>query len=155
MTQTSRAGFIRTDAQAQADADTLKLRSLGWSYQRVADEMGISKGAAYKRCQRALAAIPAEAVDEYRQIQREQLDALMASWLPEAIAGNPKAAEIVLKVIEKRSKLEGTDQPIKHEVITLDAIQAEILRLEAQLGEQDDDGRDTPAGAVSAPGTGD
>jgi predicted transcriptional regulator len=136
----SKSGYIRTEEDARGDAEALHLRSQGYTYQRIADELGIAKSSAYERCQRALAAIPLEAVEEYRTIQREQLDRLMASWLPEAIAGNPKAAEIVLKIIEKRSKLEGTDQPIKHEVITLDAIQAEILRLEAELA-------DTPAEA--------
>lgn len=140
MTQNSKGGYIRTEEQAELDTDALRLRSLGWSYSRIAEEQGTTKATAYNRCQRALAAIPLEAVEEYRTIQREQLDRLMASWLPEAIAGNPKAAEIVLKIIEKRSKLEGTDQPIKHEVLTLDAIQAEILRLEAELA-------DTPAEA--------
>jgi predicted transcriptional regulator len=140
MTQNSKGGYVRTQEQALIDTEALRLRSLGYTYQRIADEMGVTKTAAYERCQRALAAIPLEAVEEYRTIQREQLDRLMASWLPEAIAGNPKAAEIVLKIIEKRSKLEGTDQPIKHEVLTLDAIQAEILRLEAELA-------DTPAEA--------
>jgi predicted transcriptional regulator len=140
MTQNSKSGYIRTQEQALIDTEALRLRSLGYTYQRIADEMGVTKTAAYERVNRALAAIPLEEVERYRTIQREQLDRLMASWLPEAIAGNPKAAEIVLKIIEKRSKLEGTDQPIKHEVLTLDAIQAEILRLEAELA-------DTPAEA--------
>jgi predicted transcriptional regulator len=131
----TKAGFIRVEQDALNDTEALRLRSLGYSYGRIAEELGIAKSTAYERTQRALRAIPLEAVEEYRTIQREQLDRLMASWLPEAIAGNPKAAEIVLKIIEKRSKLEGTDQPIKHEVITLDAIQAEILRLEAELAD--------------------
>lgn len=130
---TSPNGFTRTEEQAHLDADALRLRSQGKTYAQIAEIQGTTKATAYNRCQRALAAIPLEAVEEYRTIQREQLDHLMASWLPEALAGNPKAAEIVLKIIEKRSKLEGTDQPVKHEVITLDAIQAEIIRLEAAL----------------------
>ena len=66
MTQTSPGGFIRTEEQAHLDTEALKLRSLGWSYQRIADSIGTTKATAYNRCQRALAAIPAEAVDEYR-----------------------------------------------------------------------------------------
>ena len=126
-------GFTRTEEQAHLDAEALRLRSQGLTYARIAEAQGTSLATAYNRCQRALAAIPLEAVEEYRTIQREQLDNLMAAWINEAMAGNPKAAEIVLKIIEKRSKLEGTDQPIKHEVLTLDAIQAEIIRLEAAL----------------------
>jgi len=129
----SPTGFQRTEEQAHLDAEALRLRSAGYTYQQIADTQGTTKATGYNRVQRALAAIPAEAVEEYRSIQREQLDKLMATYWPEAMAGNLKAAEMVLKLIEKRSKLEGTDQPVKHEVITLDAIQAEIIRLEAAL----------------------
>lgn len=130
---TSPHGFVRTEEQAHLDADALRLRSAGHTYPQIAEIQGTTKATAYNRVQRALASIPSEAVEEYRAIQREQLDKLMATYLPEALAGNVKAAEFVLKLIERRSKLEGTDSPTKHEVITLDAIQAEIIRLEAAL----------------------
>ncbi|MEI8127376.1 MAG: sigma factor-like helix-turn-helix DNA-binding protein [Actinomycetota bacterium] len=126
---------MRTAEQAEIDTQTVRYRSLGYSYGRIAEEMGISKSTAYARVQRALAEIPREAVEEYRTIQREQLDGLMSVWLPQAIAGDVKAAEFVLRLIDRRSKIEGTDQPVKHEVITLDAIDAEIRRLEASLAE--------------------
>ena len=138
MTQNSRSGYIRTEEQAIIDTEALRYRSLGWTYQRIADEMGVTKAAAYNRCQRALAAIPSEAVDEYRAIQREQLDNLMATYLPQALAGDHKSAEMVIKLLDRRAKLEGSDAPTKHEVLTLDAIDAEIRKLEAILGESDE-----------------
>jgi len=58
--------FERTEEQAHLDTAALRLRSLGFSYQAIADQMGVTKATAYNRCQRALAAIPAEAVDEFR-----------------------------------------------------------------------------------------
>jgi len=151
MTQTSKAGYIRTEADAINDTEALKLRSLGWSYRRVAEHMGISVSGAYQRVQRALAAIPAEAVDEYRTIQRQQMDDLMATYLPNALAGDLKSAELVMKILDRRAKLEGIDAPAKHEVITIDYIDSEIRRLEAVLGEQDDDtSRETASGTPQA-----
>ena len=44
-----------------------------------------------------------------------------------------------LPVQVRRAKLEGIDAPAKQEIITIDYIDAEIRRLEAVLGEQDDD----------------
>jgi predicted transcriptional regulator len=137
MSMPTRNGFVRTEQDAINDAEAVRLRSLGWSYQRIANELGISKSTAYERVQRALVAIPSEAVDEYRQIQRAQMDDLMATYLPQALAGDVKSADLVLKLLDRRAKLEGTDAPTKTEVITLDAIDAEIRRLETQLGEND------------------
>jgi Sigma-70, region 4 len=130
--------FERTEAQAHIDTQALRLRSLGYTYRRIAEEMGCNVGTAYSRVQRALAQIPAEAVDEYRSIQRQQMDDLMATYLPQALAGDYKSAELVMKLLDRRAKLEGIDAPAKHEVITIDYIDAEIRRLETVLGEQDD-----------------
>ena len=38
-------------------------------------------------------------------------------------------------LLERRAKMTGYDAPTKHEVITLDAIDAEITRLKAEMGE--------------------
>jgi len=138
MTQNSPSGYIRTEDQAHLDTEALKLRSLGWSYQRIADNVGISKMTAYNRCQRALAAIPAEAVDEYRRIEGQRLDMLMEVAMEKALSGDKGALfaiDRVLAIQERAAKLRGLDAPIKHEVITLDYIQSEIRRLEETLGE--------------------
>ena len=81
--------------------------------------------------------IPAEAVDEHRRIEGERMDNLLATYMPQALAGDVKSADFVLKVLDRRAKLLGLDAPTKTEVITLDAIDAEIRRLENQLGEND------------------
>ena len=131
--------FVRTEEQAHLDTEALKLRSLGWSYQRIADSIGTSKVTAYNRCQRALAAIPAEAVDEYRRLEGQRLDMLMEVAMEKALDPANKAAmfaiDRVLAIQERAAKLRGLDAPIKHEVITLDYIQSEIRRLEETLGE--------------------
>ena len=77
-------------------------------------------------------------VEEYRVLQRTRLDELMATYLPNALAGDHKSAEFVMKVLDRQAKLEGLDAPTKHEVLTLDAIDAEIRKLEAILGESDE-----------------
>ena len=138
MTKNSSSGFIRTEEQARIDAEALRLRSAGMSYQKIANAMDCSKPTAYDRVNRALAAIPFEAVDEYRRIEGQRLDMLMEVAMDKALSGDKGslfAIDRVLAIQERAAKLRGLDAPIKHEVITLDYIQSEIRRLEETLGE--------------------
>jgi len=148
------AGFQRTEEQAHLDTAALKLRSLGMSYQAIADQQGTTKATAYNRCQRALAAIPAEAVDEFRRLEGQRLDLLLEKAMDKALSEEKSAMfaiDRVLAIMDRRAKLMGLDAPIKTEVITLDYIQQEIARLEATLGELDDDAtEDTPSGTSQA-----
>ena len=156
MTQTSPSGFIRTEDQAILDTEALKLRSNGLTYQKVANYLGVSKSTAFERVQRALAAIPREAVDEYRKLENERLDLLLEKVLDKALAEDDNkgflfAVDRALAIFERKGKLNGTDSPTKHEVITLGAVEAEIQRLEAKLGANGDNGRTEATGATTAP----
>lgn len=141
MTQTSPRGFIRTEEQARLDVEALKLRSLGWTYQAIADKFGVTAQTAKNRYDRALAAIPADAVEEHRKIEGERLDMLLQVAMEKALSGEKGALfaiDRVLAIQERKARLFGLDAPTKHEVITLDAITTEIMRLEAVLGETHD-----------------
>ena len=142
----------RTEEQALIDTEALKYRSRGYTYQQIADTMGCSKPTAFARVKRALAAIPAEAVDEYRRLEGERLDNLLAIATHQAMTKKSLfAIDRCLAIMDRRAKLLGLDAPIKTEVITLDYIQQEIARLEATLGEIDDDAtEDTPSGTSQA-----
>ena len=138
MTQTSPAGFIRTEDQVHLDTEALRLRSKGLTYQKVADLIGTSKQTAYNRVQRALAAIPKEAVDEYRKLENERLDELLELVLKKAHDPENKAAmfavDRALAIFERKGKLNGTDAPVKTVTVTVDALDMEIARLSAELG---------------------
>jgi len=138
MTQNSSSGFVRTEDQAMLDTQALKLRSMGLTYQKVADELGISKMTAYNRCSRALAAIPAEVVHEYRRLENERLDTLLEVVMKKAVDPDNKAAmfaiDRALAIFDRKGKLNGTDAPTKSISITMDALDMEISRLSAELG---------------------
>jgi hypothetical protein len=142
----------RTEEQALIDTEALKYRSRGYTYQQIADTMGCSKPTAFARVKRALAAIPAEAVDEYRRLEGERLDNLLAIATHQAMTKKSLfAIDRCLAIMDRRAKLLGLDAPIRTEVITLDYIQQEIARLEATLGEIDDDTTEaTPSGTETA-----
>ena len=138
MTQNSPGGFIRTEEQAILDTEALRLRSKGLTYQKVADYLGVSKSTAFERVQRALAAIPKEAVDEYRKLENERLDELLELVLKKAHDPENKAAmfavDRALAIFERKGKLNGTDAPVKTVTVTVDALDMEIARLSAELG---------------------
>lgn len=70
--------FARTLETAQKDAEAVALRSKGWTFQRIADELGLAdKASAYHAVQRAFADVPYEAVDEARRLDLERIDRLI------------------------------------------------------------------------------
>lgn len=139
MTINSQSGFIRTEQDAQLEAEAVRLRSAGLTYRQIAERMGCDPSTAHRRCNRALAAQPAEAVSEYRALELERLDALQAALWPAAIGGDVRAVRGVLEVMTRRSKLLGLDKPVE---VTLEHfstadIDREVERLAQLLAESD------------------
>ena len=83
---------------AEKDREALNLRNLGWTYQRIADHLSVSVSTAYDRVQRAVRNIPAEAVDEHRRIEGERMDNLLATYMPQALAGDVKVLQRALRL---------------------------------------------------------
>ena len=157
-TTTERGNFIRTADQAHIDTEALRLRSSGLTYQKVADIMETDKGTAYKRVQRALRAIPYEAVQEFRQLEGERLDALLEVAFEQATTGKRSlfAIDRCVMLMERRARLFGLDAPIRQqvEVVNYDAgsIEARVAELRSALGQLGRepiplDGRTSEAGA--------
>lgn len=136
-------------------AEIVALRRQRLSQQEIARRLGISQQRVSQLYRQTLAEIPAQQVDEHRLEDLEQLDYLaskaievlerqhvtvsngrVVSLNDEPIEDDaPVLAAIaaLLKVQERKAKLLGLDAPTKHEVVTLDAIDAEIARLNAEL----------------------
>ena len=148
---------VRTIAQRNREARALNLRKGGFSYDAIAAELGYAdRSGAYRAIQRALARTLSEPADELRKLEVERLDDLWrrtqvilatrhAVLYQGADTGfdDPgprlKAIEVGIRVMERRAKLLGLDAPVKTrvEVITEDVVDAEIKRLEAELGERE------------------
>ena len=125
--------FIRTEEQAIIDTEALKLRSRVATFQQIADRMGCSKGAAYQRVSRALAAIPQEAVEEYRKLECERLDNLLTIAMHQAMTKNSMPAiDRCVLLMERKSKLMGYDAPVRQQVET---ITYDGSTIEARVGE--------------------
>jgi hypothetical protein len=73
--------FDRDPETAKRDAEAARLRGRGLTYQRIADELGVSKQTAYDAVQRALEDTLAEPAAEARTLELERLDAMHAAVL--------------------------------------------------------------------------
>lgn len=155
--------YIRTIEGAQRDAEAARLRATGMTYSRIAEELGYAgSGKAHQAVQRALIETMKEPADELRSLQVMQ--AMEVYQLARVIAlknspahshgkvvyvrdangseiplvdDGPKlsAMDRMLKAMERMAKLQGLDSPTKVENISLEYVQAEIARLEAEARE--------------------
>lgn len=129
---------------AERRSKAVQMRIAGADWESIATTVGYaSRGAACTDVTRALEAATAEMtrdVDTLRTLELSRLDKLQASFWVQALRGDTDAARTVLGIIDRRCKLLGLNAPERHEVITLSAMEAEIMRLERDLA------ADAPAG---------
>lgn len=86
----------------------VELLAWGYNYDEIAREVGYTnRGSAHRAVTKALAERQIEAVDALRAVEFARLDALYASYVPEAMAGDWWAAEILLKITDQRRRLYG------------------------------------------------
>lgn len=153
------------------DTEALAYRARGWTYDRIANEMSYTdRSAARKAVERALARDIRESNEEAKALLLLDLNAAkQAVWaVLEAnhlvisdgrvvkLDDTPipdddpvlRAVDRLVKIDQEIAKIYGAYAPTRSEVITMDAIEAEIRKLEAEVG---DAGRgQTGAPALSA-----
>ncbi|MFF7879125.1 hypothetical protein ACFZDM_33430 [Streptomyces californicus] len=151
--------FVRSLTTAQRDAEAARLRTQGWTYQRIADHLKFKQRAdAYNAVKRVLDATVREAGEDIRTLELERLDRLEAAAnevlerehvtvsngrvvvlhetpLPD---DGPVLAAIdrLLKIQERRARLLGLDAPTKQAITITPERAAAIEALADELGEQ-------------------
>lgn len=117
----------RTIEAQERRAKAVQLRRMGWSYSRIANQLGMTKSSVHKAVTKALTetqqALDVEA-DTLRAQELERLDELQSHIWIEASKGNLKAVDRILKIIERRAKLLGLDAPTKVASTTPDGDEA-------------------------------
>src|ERR1700752_1375120 len=108
-------------------AQALELRKRGLSYRRVRDEMRLIEGGSPRYSDiRArddvfveltrLRDKNLERAEQLRTLEATRLDALLAGVWEKAIGGSFKGVQAALRIMQRRARLEGLDQPIKTEI---------------------------------------
>jgi transcriptional regulator with XRE-family HTH domain len=157
---------IRADA-AERRARVLQMRIAGVSQERIGKELGVSRQMAARLEKEALQQIVRPAAEELRALELERLDMLITTTLGVlrrrhyAVQGgevvkrtNPEtgveeelvddgptltAVATLERLSESRRRLLGLNAPARtrHEVITVDQLDAEIAELEAEMTRRD------------------
>jgi len=94
----------------------VELRKAGWSYDMIAYLVGSSRKKVFKELRaimRRSSKAMLNSLSEIKQLERERLDAIIASLWPDMEAGSTRAAEVVLQAMKRRAEMEGLDEPIK------------------------------------------
>lgn len=119
----NRRGRSATDSKAlEIETRRVKvyeLRLRGRTIREIAADVGVSRSIAHADVVAVLDRIKAEANDtaeQVRQLEIERLDKMLDSFWQRVLEGDEKAADVVLKVQARRSKLLGLDAPEQHSV---------------------------------------
>ena len=128
---------IKTPEPEQLDRElaVVELRREGKTWQQIANAVSYATPmGAWKAYQRACQRTLQEPTDEARRIELDRLDALQRTYWEPAVEGNLRAADFVLRVIDRRARILGIDAPqkIQAEVVNYDgigSIDAEVDRI--------------------------
>jgi len=94
-------------------------RIAGLSYDQMAVETGLAYTTCRKAVKEALAQSVTEMADEVRSIEMQRLDEMLMAHWPER--GEPRHADVIMKLMDRRSKYLGLDVP---QTDLMDAAQA-------------------------------
>jgi hypothetical protein len=97
----------------------LALRIEGLNYNQMAAKLGCEYTTCRKAVKEALAQSVTELADEVRAIEMQRLDEMLMAHWPER--GEPRHADVIMKLMDRRSKYLGLDVP---QTDLMDAAQA-------------------------------
>lgn len=142
MRHVPKAGATTSIDAAERRAEVVKLRRQRLTFDAIGKQLGITAQRAFQIYRAALAAVPAQQVDEHRAEELGLIDDAIRDLLDIALDHDrPRTAVEAWGQIrgwaERKAKLLGLDAPTRHEVVTLDVIDAEIARLTAELGKSE------------------
>lgn len=89
----------------------IELRVAGLTYPQIAKELGISLQTVHADLHRYTTELPHEQAEHHRQIQLDQLDYLTRKLTPRIAKNDYRAFELMLRIIEQKMKLTGTNKP--------------------------------------------
>jgi len=156
----------------------LESRRDGRSYTEIGEAFGVSRQVATRIIQRGMDRIVREPAEQVKAMDLERLDQLQVEALAvlrrrhlvvqgakivkgedgePLVDDGPVLAAIgkLLDIQARRARLLGLDAPNKHEVLTLDAIDAEIRRLEDQVAKTTPPSEPPPPPEPAPPPAGD
>lgn len=94
----------------EREAAVLQLRQARYTFQQIADQVGLSsRSEAHRYYRQALARVHAPEAGELRKLEGESLDELQTAVYAKALRGDVRAVREVLRIMERRARLFGLD----------------------------------------------
>lgn len=106
----------RNEIELQRRDEALRLRMGGYTYRQIAEVMDVSDNAVRNLITRALESAPNEKALHQRAIENARLDRLQAAVWKDAINGDVKAIDAVLRISRRRAEMNGLDAPKKIDI---------------------------------------
>lgn len=107
-----------------------ELRNQGLSLRAIGAELGCSYEKVRKLLEDAGRAIVLPGVEEYRKVQDDQIMSIINGLVGKVAHGDTRAAEVMIKALERHAKLHGLDKPIEHNVTV-----SEVTEYDRELAE--------------------
>jgi hypothetical protein len=118
------------------EQEVVKLRRGGLTWDLIGERVGLTPSGAYNAYERALRRVILEDVNAIRQIETERLDLAQSAIWGKVLQGDNVSIGNLLRIMERRAKLLGLDQPLRQqvEVISYDGngVRAELERILAE-----------------------
>lgn len=89
--------------------EAIALRRAGVHADTIARQLGVSTRTVYAWIQEAIRDIPREEADDLRRLELDRLDALFQPQYRAALAGDPVAAQVCLRIMERRARMLNLD----------------------------------------------
>ncbi len=153
-TRDGQGRFDRDLETAERDAEAARLRKRSWTYQQIADHLGINRSSAYQAVQRVLKETVQEPAEDLRTLELERLDDMAQAVLKvlekhHVTVSNGRivflgdepliddapvlaAVDRLLKIQERRAKLLGLDIPVKQEIDVSGGVEYRIVGVSAE-----------------------
>jgi hypothetical protein len=122
--QTPEQTALEKAAELEAkEAKVLELRRAGFTFQRIAEEVGYATPSGAQRAlERIMTRNVPQAPEEFRWQELDRLDRMQVALWPRAMKGDDRAIGTIVRLMERRARLVGIDAPqrIQAEVVNYD-----------------------------------
>jgi hypothetical protein len=104
------------DLAKMRQAEAIELRIAGQTFAQIGDALGVDRKTAWRYVQAALAERARETAPDRDALIGEQitvLETILEGQLPKAADGDARAAEVIIRALDRQARLFGLDAPIR------------------------------------------
>lgn len=91
--------------------EAMNLRLAGFSYEAIAERLGVSESAVHGLIGRTLEKAVNYSVEQLREVENARLDRAQAAIWTKVLNGDEKAIDSFLRISQRRARLNGLDAP--------------------------------------------